>query len=102
MRRADFISKSVQMPLAAMRWLVTILSALPGRVSEPLPSWKEITSGLRILVAEDLPDSAEILKPAFSRAGVSVPLHFVRECPDCLPDNNGPAVQMRLGNDSSL
>ena len=34
---------------------------------------------LRILVAEDLPDSVELLKLAFSRAGVSAPVHYVKD-----------------------
>jgi CheY-like chemotaxis protein len=38
-----------------------------------------MTESLRILVAEDLPDSVEILKLAFSRAGVNVPVDYVRD-----------------------
>jgi len=34
---------------------------------------------LRILVAEDVPDNVELLKLAFSRAGVRVPVHYVRD-----------------------
>ena len=32
---------------------------------------------LRILVAEDVPDSVELLKEAFSRAKVTAPVHYV-------------------------
>src|SRR5882724_10527721 len=34
---------------------------------------------LSILVAEDLPEDAEILRLAFLSAGVNVPLHFVKD-----------------------
>jgi len=34
---------------------------------------------LRILVAEDLQEDAQLLKLAFTRAGSKVPLHFVRD-----------------------
>lgn len=36
-------------------------------------------SGLRILVAEDLPDNVELLKLAFERANVKAPVHYVSD-----------------------
>src|SRR5712692_1805635 len=38
-----------------------------------------MAEGLRILVAEDLPDSVELLKRAFSRAGVTAPVYYVKD-----------------------
>jgi len=38
-----------------------------------------MTDSLRILVAEDLPDSVEILKLAFRKAGVNVPIRYVKD-----------------------
>ena len=36
-----------------------------------------MTDGLRLLVAEDLPDNVELLKLAFSRTGMAAPVHYV-------------------------
>jgi len=38
-----------------------------------------MTHFLRILVAEDLPDSVEILKLAFEKGGVKAPVHYVKD-----------------------
>src|SRR6266571_1148235 len=37
-----------------------------------------MAEGLRILVAEDLPDDVMLLKLAFSRAGVTAPVRYVK------------------------
>src|SRR6266487_3418278 len=37
-----------------------------------------MAASLKILVAEDLPDAVELLKLAFSRAGVAVPVSYVK------------------------
>jgi len=47
---------------------------------------------LRILVAEDLPDDAELLKLAFRRAGVKVPVDYVRDGAEAIDYLRGEAL----------